>query len=189
MGADIHCYVIVKKPVYKRIEAPGTGFAKSGYKWKLVNFWEKNSMYYPESEDTWEKQEYVPSECFHDRNYQVFGVLAGVRSDEYPQMDEVRGLPSDCPQELVDYIDSWGPDAHDISWYSLAELNKAVKNKKKYPKHPLWYDDDGNPHKDKEDYGPHYGLKRLRDNVRCFAELDSWINDPEDVRVVFFFDS
>lgn len=192
MGADIHCYVICKKKAYSQsiLENGATCWTVSGYEWKLANVWEKNVDFRSGSDDPWDNTEYFPASCFHDRNYQLFGVLAGVRSSEYPQMDIVRGLPGGCPQELRDYIENqWGDSCHDVTWYSLGELNKAVKNKKKWPKYDTWYDENGVAHKDKESYGPHYGLKRLRDSVLHFADMEGWFDDPEDIRVVIFFDS
>lgn len=192
MGADIHCYVICKEKVYSQstLESGVTCWTVAGYEWKLANVWEKNKDYRPDSDELWYNSEYFPVSCFSDRNYQLFGVLAGVRSYEYPQIDAVRGLPSGCPQELRNYIEkTWENSCHNVTWYSLGELNKAVKNKKKWPKYDIWYDENGVAHKDKETYGPHYGLKRLRDSVQHFADIEGWFDDPEDVRVVIFFDS
>lgn len=191
MGTDIHSYVIVKKRVYKQTENENhqRQWVVDGYEWKLVNLWEKNPYSNPDADNAFDRQDIRPASCHSCRNYMLFGVLAGVRSMEYDPIDYPRGLPSGCPQELRDYIDSWGNDAHDISWYSLAELNKAVKDKKKYPKHYTWTDVDGVTQVDNLECGPHYALKEFRNGVRLFADLESWCNDPEDVRVVFFFDS
>lgn len=191
MGTDIHSYVIVKKRIYKQTENENhqRQWVVDGYEWKLVNLWEKNRYFNPNADNVFDKQEIRPASCYSGRNYMLFGVLAGVRSMEYDPIDYPRGLPSGCPQELRDYIDSWENDAHDVSWYSLAELNKAVKDKKKYPKYYTWVDDDGVVQKNKEECAPHFALKEFRDGVRVFADLETWYNDAEDVRVVFFFDS
>lgn len=184
MGADIHALVMVKQKRYVR---NGDGVVVDGVDWKMVNLWNKVRDF-SAGEGGYA---FVPAECFHDRNYQLFGILAGVRSLEYPMLDDgLRGLPLGCPQEIVDYVKKeWEDSAHSITWYSLGELNKAVKNKKKYPKHSYWYDDDGRKHVDKEECGPHYSLKRFRDSVEFFAQHSFWYDDDEDVRVVIFFDS
>lgn len=191
MGADIHTMVIVNKPHYVRTENEKgvVEFKKDGYKWELLNAWSKNDRYNPESEDKWERTEYFPLPCFSDRNYPLFGILAGVRSNEYPQIDAVRGLPLGCPQEVKDYLDVWGNYVFGVTWYSLGEIERAVRDKKRYPKHDTWEDEDGVIHKDKESYGPHYSLKRLRDSIRNMVDACTWVDDPEDIRVVMFFDN
>lgn len=191
MGTDITALVICRKPVYIRTEREDgtTEVKKDGYKWCAANAWTKSNHYDPNSDDAFDRMEYYPMSCYNGRNYQLFGILAGVRSMEYPQLDGQRGLPAGCPQEVKDYIKTWG-GAHSITWYSLGELNKAVRNKKVYPKHPVWVDECGNKHRDKTEYGPHYALKDFRDCVRVIAENDLyWIDDEEDVRVIIFFDS
>ena len=185
MGADIHAIVMVKQNRYKH---DGNSVVVDGADWKMVNLWQKT---YSFSATGGKSPEFLPAECFYNRDYQLFGVLAGVRSNEYPMLDDnLRGLPGGCPREIVDYVEkSWKDCAHSITWYSLGELNKAVKDKKKYPKHSYWYDDCGRKHVDKAAYGPHYGLKSFRDSVEAFAASSYFWNDDEDVRVVIFFDS
>ncbi len=185
MGTDIHCYVIYKERVYSQsaLENGAICWSAADYEWKLVNVWGKKQDYRLDSDELY------PVSCFSDRDYQLFGVLAGVRSYDYPQIDAVRGIPSGCPQELRDYIEkTWGNSCHNVTWYSLGELNRAVRSKKKWPKYDTWRDESG-VHKDKKTCGPHYGLKRLRDSVQHFADIEGWFDDPEDIRVVIFFDS
>lgn len=187
MGCDIHAHVIVKRPVYIKSEDESgrRKYVRDGYKWELVNLWEKTAD--DEAENGYRL---APAECWSGRNYDLFGILAGVRSLVYPAIDSPRGFPIGCPQELIDYVENeWSGSAHSTSWLSLGELNKAVRNKKKYPKWETWEDEDGIVHKSDEYPGPHATLKDFRDSVRHFSDLAYWTDDEEDVRVVFFFDS
>lgn len=193
MGCDIHAHVIVKRPVYRSSVSKSGGVEHRvvDYEWRLVNNWRKNEFYDKGlPDDGYDNTPLVPAECFSGRNYTLFGVLAGVRSMEYDPIDDPRGLPLGCPKELEDYIEkAWGDSAHSHSWLSLGELDRAVKDKKRYPKWMTWEDEDGRVHKDKSEYGPHVFLKDFRDSVRAFADADSYYDDAESVRVVFFFDS
>lgn len=67
--------------------------------------------------------DYAP---YHDRNYTVFSVLAGVRNDGYVKpIAEPRGLPDDCakPREYDENDEGgWDYGDHSQSWLTLAEL-------------------------------------------------------------------
>lgn len=193
LGCDIHAHVIIRRPIYRSITRKDghVEYQVVDHNWKLVNNWRKNGCYDPSlPDDGFDNTPFQPAECFMGRDYTLFGVLAGVRSNEYDPIDSPRGLPLGCPKELEDYIDkAWGDSAHSRSWLSLAELNRAVRNKKKYPKWETFVDEYGRKAKSKDFYGPHVALKEFRDCVRTFANADCYYDDPEDVRVVFFFDS
>jgi hypothetical protein len=53
-----------------------------------------------------------------NRNYPLFAKLAGVRGDG----PEPRGLPDDASELSRMVIDSWGLDAHSVSWGLLSEV-------------------------------------------------------------------
>lgn len=62
-------------------------------------------------------------ECFNDRNYALFGILAGVRnSDEASSISNPRGLPLDVSIEVKNDSDNYGIDGHSHSWVTLQEL-------------------------------------------------------------------
>lgn len=52
-----------------------------------------------------------------DRNYELFGALAGVRWGG----PEPRGVPDDASDLALIMIDGWGEDGHSHTWYSLEE--------------------------------------------------------------------
>jgi hypothetical protein len=57
---------------------------------------------------------------FDDRDYGLFGFLAGVRNTHVPQIAECRGLPHATDPRSPDYSND--PDYHSHSWLTLAEL-------------------------------------------------------------------
>ena len=59
---------------------------------------------------------------YDGRNYNLFGVLAGVRSREEGMIDYPRDLPDDLSEEIRDEYMSWGCDAHSATYYTLDEL-------------------------------------------------------------------
>src|SRR4051812_30953049 len=94
MGTDIDLYV------ERRVDG----------KWVTADEWVQRGTY---------------KSCKHiysDRNYDLFGVLAGVRGDDdyFIPIELPRGLPEDvCPEVLEDYRVLCG---HSCSWYTLKEL-------------------------------------------------------------------
>lgn len=61
--------------------------------------------------------------CFDNRNYALFGILAGVRNyDEAPRISDPRGLPDDTTAFVQTESNGWGRDGHSHSWVTLQEL-------------------------------------------------------------------
>lgn len=161
MGCDIHLYVEVRK----------------NGKWERVGSMVKNEYYWPEEEhsDDPESKPMVRERFWRGRNYSLFGILAGVRTDG-PPIVKPRGIPKDASKEVKLISERWEGDAHTHSWLNLAELFDFA-------------------------YGKGYGAKdknRFEDVDRYFAEstMPKLITlaaepglKPEDVRIVFFFDN
>lgn len=65
------------------------------------------------------------NEPFSVRQYPLYGALAGVRREEFPQIHAVRGLPeSISPEDKIgDY--TW-KHLHDASWATFAELDRYM---------------------------------------------------------------
>jgi hypothetical protein len=63
---------------------------------------------------------------YDGRNYELFGVLAGVREGNMPMIDPdgPRGTPDDLSAELQHSVDRWGDDGHSHTWYTLKELKE-----------------------------------------------------------------
>ena len=55
------------------------------------------------------------------RDYELFGFLAGVRSD-YQHFERKETIPEDISPELRRELEDWGSDGHSHSWLTLEEL-------------------------------------------------------------------
>lgn len=71
--------------------------------------------------------------AYDTRNYQLFGVLAGVRSMTEPIV-EPRGIPNDVNTTILSEWDEECQWSHTPTWYTLYELRLAAKDKKRYTK-------------------------------------------------------
>lgn len=96
---------------------------------------------YVDAADKWEN--FVPDErysidkkmyrrdIYDGRSYEMFGVLAGVRSVSSHQIDEPRGLPDDVhwlTKKLFDEEENW---IHSTSWLYAEELFDWKKDRKR----------------------------------------------------------
>jgi len=65
-----------------------------------------------------------------DRNYQLFGRMAGVRGTDEP-IAELRGLPQDVTKATAfDRQVHWGSDAHSVSWLTAEEVGQLEEEMK-----------------------------------------------------------
>ena len=62
---------------------------------------------------------------FNERNYALFGLLAGVR-ERYPFSLTPRGLPIGVCEEIAAESARWGMDGHSHSYLHLAELRELL---------------------------------------------------------------
>ena len=102
MGCDIHCYAERKN--------------KDG-KWEIVGNVKKE-------EDGWVSIDYEP---YHDRNYNLFAILANVRNgtafagcetgEGFNPISNPKGVPSDASEDY-----EWVGDGHSHSYFTLREL-------------------------------------------------------------------
>lgn len=117
-----------------------------------------------------------PSEPFGWRGYNMFGFLAGVRNRNMPLIREPRGLPDDVSDEVRNEHGGDPTLWHSASWLTLAEL--------------LDYDYD-QPVSSVRWEGLVTGPLRDVLGETFFQHLNDLgkLGAPEDVRVVFWFDS
>jgi hypothetical protein len=109
MGTDIHFYV----------EVFNNG------DWVTADKWE-------EDKDEEQPVKYVNNQFYHDRNYDLFAILADVRngrgfagvktSDGFNPISHPRGLPNDACKEILELSKHWGIDGHSHSWLTVKEL-------------------------------------------------------------------
>jgi hypothetical protein len=105
MGCDIHVYL----EKYTSVNEVN--------KWVNVDYWQINPNFgHYENEP-----EYELVSFFIGRNYELFGILAGVRSSEDPIADP-RGLPEDVTDVTRREYDKWAGDVHTPTYYTLKEL-------------------------------------------------------------------
>jgi len=109
-----------------------------------------------------------------DRNYEVFGALAGVRGDG----PDPKGLPDDITETVLNASDMWDGDGHSHSYYSLAEFKKILKKT-------------GNTNYSNSTFNAiNEHKKKLELDLKSEKILlGQNINTKVEVRIVFFFDN
>lgn len=111
---------------------------------------------------------------FDERNYQLFGILAGVRYCPADPIVDPRGLPSDVSPYIKEKYDKDMNDYgsfHSASWYTLYELRLAARDAVRY---------------DEQERGL---IKQVIHNIE-FMISSAWAYvDDIDVRFVFWFDN
>lgn len=60
-------------------------------------------------------------EIYKGRNYELFGILAGVRGNSTP-ISYPKGLPVDVSYEVMQGHDLWGWGNHSASWLTFDEI-------------------------------------------------------------------
>lgn len=113
VGCDIHFYV----------ERLVNG------KWESADKWTPDQ--YAEADEKPLALDYDNS-FYHDRNYDLFAILADVRNgqgfagcdtgDGFVPISEQRGLPDDVTAIVKEQSDNYGCDGHSHSWLTVAEL-------------------------------------------------------------------
>ena len=101
------------------------------------------------------------------RNYNLFCALAHVREWHFegkpPVIAELKGMPEDCCEETKMERESWGSDGHSDSWLTLKEL---------------------------EDFDwSSYGTTCDDFKNEVIPKMKALAENPEDVRIVFWFDN
>lgn len=140
MGTDIHAIAEVKKErwVGNYSETPqGLPWVigEGGSRWVEIDEEIFPSGYYdPTSSYAPFKQEFT-SKPLDNRNYTLFALLADVRNgrgfagvrtgDRITPLSDPRGVPTDASYGWLATVDSWGPDLHSHTWFTLAELLEA----------------------------------------------------------------
>jgi hypothetical protein len=101
------------------------------------------------------------------RNYALFGYLAQVRQD-WDEGFEPRGVPDDCSVAVQCMINQWDSDGHSHSWLMVPEIKvKAVE---------MLVD-------------PSTHLDRVREGLMEILSKLPESNNPEEQRIVFWFDN
>lgn len=137
------------------------------FKWISVDEW----IY-----DTFSEEMEVPfsKRYWKDRNYLLFAILANVRNRYNVQpISAPKGLPDDVSPEVKNQSDEENGDAHTRSWLTLKEL--------------IEYDWQQTMEDDNEVISPYEEL--VIPFVSAFIPRLSKIDEPENIRMVFWFDN
>ena len=109
------------------------------------------------------------SNPYSGRNYSLFGALAGVRDCSMELIVEAdRGLPEDVCDEIREEADGWDMDGHSYNYIYLKEIIESSY------------------YKQTDEELDEYGLiPFFRHTVNELMRL----GDPEEIRIVFWFDN
>jgi hypothetical protein len=163
MGCDIHLYV-EKKRNGKWV--PAQGFMDVGNEDGLLD------VPYPDKQ-------------LDDRDYLLFGFIAGVR-DDTNQHFEPKGFPKDASKEVKAVFKSWGTDAHTPSYLTLEELqsvdwkNEMITIEKLFEKDQL-----SAFRKSVESGNPDYGL--VTTWCSWASDTEKWVHDTIQVPIQYEF--
>jgi hypothetical protein len=130
--------------------------------------------------DTYKKDEECGNEgvdwygmiaTYSERNYRLFGLLAGVRADIPRSFEPKLEIPEDCSNEIYQIYKQWDTDAHTPSYLTLSELKEKMAQ--------IFLLDD-------------QLMTAVRDDLQGFINSfsDEFKHIPDvDRRMVFFFDN
>jgi hypothetical protein len=99
MGCDIHLHVEIKKKEHE---------------WQMAT--KELTLH------DWREKAVLDQPWYSDRNYALFGILAGVRSNDIEPIAQPRGIPDDVSYEVDKEKSGYGVDGHSHSYLTLAEL-------------------------------------------------------------------
>lgn len=135
-------------------------------------------------------KEFHPFVSLYDgRDYELFGILAGVRDDTYNQIDDTRGLPKDVSPETKAKHDKYADCYTAETWYSYNELYLWGQNKDNFL--PDYYED----LEEDEQRAVRRESEEVRARFNHFAtcvllegQMAASYVPAQDVRVVMWFD-
>jgi len=135
---------------------------------------------------------------FNWRNYSVFAFLAGVRNyDHCEPLAEPKGIPKDVCEEIRIEYEGWEYDAHSASYFTAKELSDFDYEKKFWNRrisrtfvmaNGLKFTDGAATAGEGEGMVITYRENLKESFFTDLEELKS-LGEPEDVRIVFWFDN
>lgn len=145
MGCDIHVYVEKKNEfgIWEAIDGVNPLIAdyrsyaatsrERGDFERAKKYEEKANMiedgsYAAQTEDKWDVAYYSPKVfknwIFDGRNYNLFGILAGVRRYDLDPIAEPRDIPQDASPMVVADYEGWEENAHSATYLTLRDLKE-----------------------------------------------------------------
>lgn len=176
MGCDIHSYAEVRKD----------------------GQWQKVGEVFPLDEfgRDWHKKTHT-DKPFDWRNYGLFGFLAGVRNySAITPLSEPKGLPDDLSSEVHASAEHWDADGHSHSWLSLRELlapdyeSQVWDRRYTRQEGPNFFNGGATAAATETHLGTRESLRHFLGD-RYFEHLDvlKSLGQPDDVRIIFWFDN
>lgn len=152
--------------------------------------WEKVGYHFTLSD--WEKEYYKKDKGEHPfdwRSYSMFAFLAGVRNyDHCEPISEPKGLPNDISDDVKEEYERWIYDAHSASFLTVKELLDFDYDEVFWNRRVMKNNNGASLAEEGE--GSHV---TYRENLgeSFFIHLNELkeLGNPEDVRVVFWFDN
>lgn len=200
MGCDIHIYTEMHEKLDDKLI------------WINVDCWKYNRWYelYPASE-----RQFTIEHIYKGRWYSMFAVLANVRN--YGKCEPIsmpRGLPEDVSKPVREECERWGTDGHSHSWFTLAEL-KDAKKQRGIIHYIGWVTDEGKKQiedgqmpdfweADSSEYCKHLmewdfefhlldpiidSLERVKKRAFRYSLIDDENERDQMIRIVFWFDN
>ena len=83
-------------------------------------------MYIEEWDTTNKKWSILAEDSYTGRDYDFFGIIAGVRGRRSPQLFEVKGFPDDASPEVKAEYDAWVGDSHTPSYILREEIEEVL---------------------------------------------------------------
>lgn len=175
MGCDIHCFAEMRDIETNQWEKVGDAFTLDDYDKKRLG---KDKGNRP----------------FDWRSYSMFAFLADVRNyDHCEPLSQPKGIPDNVCKEIGEEYEEWGCDAHSASYFTAKELldfnyDKTFWNRRitkqtapnVYNGASLAEEGEGINLTYRENLGEMFFIH--------LEELKS-LGEPEDVRIVFWFDN
>ena len=175
--------------------------------WESVDEWV--------TEDDYTSVEYE-KRFYRGRNYDLFALLADVRNyHDIEPISPLKGLPNDISENVKQICDYWNSDAHSHSFFTLKDLlafdwNKSIKEAG-YMNNERWEIFNKSLHTDNPDYDLRYSYSQgIGTTLKDTHTWHEWeipvkiavndfydktlpklveLDEPNKVRIVFFFDN
>ena len=166
---------------------------------KVNNKWEKIGEHF--SLGDWEKQHYKKEKGenpFDWRSYSMFAFLADVRNyDHCEPVSKPKGLPNDVCDEVKKEYEDWECDDHSASYLTLKELLEFDYDKVFWNRRisRTTYNENGGSFTNgaaiaEEREGTHVTYReKLGEFFFTHLEELKELGNPDEVRVVFWFDN
>lgn len=146
-----------------------------------------------EDGNTHEERWHPQVEAYNDRCYELFGILAGVRSTALHQVDDdLRGFPVDASDELRKIYEGWKGGCHSTTWYLLSELKAFAANDANFFSDKSNWGEEDEPWREsveEEERDSKACFKDFVNSIRWFVTALTIYTPPHNVRVTMWFDS